>query len=220
MRVRRLEVEWDGGKATVDMRSESGSPLPIVGIVGGNGSGKTLLQTMALRLFRKAMYHNTCFLDWDKVSGYGEFEYGSAIATGVVKQGKIVQSLVFPDTVMKDRQVLGGLLMYNLKSVTRSMLSVTEDSGIGSDLVYTVLSDLYKGEIRNSVIWVDSFDMGLDDFSAREFLRVLIKKSLERDNQLIVSTARRELLSGIGEDSIRQLGAGTNVVERVLKSLR
>lgn len=221
MRVRRLEAEWDGGKATVDLRGESGSPLPIVGIVGGNGSGKSMLQKMALRLFRNAMYPDTSFADWDKVSGYGELEYGGAIATGVIKQGKIVQSLVFPDTVLKERQVLGGLLGYNSALCMRNFLNSSSDSGgLGVEMVRAVLTDLYKGEIRNSIIWVDSFDIGLDDSCAREFLKILVKKSLERDNQLIVSTARRELLSGIGEDAIRQLGNGTNVVEKILKTLR
>lgn len=222
MRVRRLEADWGSGKATVDLRGESGSPLPIVGIVGGNGSGKSMLQKMALRLFRNAMYPDTSFADWAAVSGYGELEYGGAIATGVVKQGKVVQSLVFPDTVLKERQVLGGLLGYNSALCMRSFISgVDLDSGgLGVEMARSVLTDLYKGDIRNSVIWVDSFDAGLDDSCAREFLRVLVKKTLERDNQLIVSTARRELLSGIGDDAIRQLGAGTNVIDKILKTLR
>jgi hypothetical protein len=221
MRVRRLEVDWGEGKATVDLRGESGSPLPIVGIVGGNGSGKSLLQEMALRLFRNSMNPDTSFGDWAIVSGYGELEYGSAIATGVVKQGKVVQGLVFPDTVLRERQVLGGLLGYNSTLCMRSFISggVLGLGGLGAEMVRAVLTDLYKGEIRNSVIWVDSFDVGLDDSCAREFLKVLVKKSLERDNQLIVSTARRELLSGIGEDAVRQLSCGTNIVEKLLKTL-
>lgn len=118
--------------------------------------------------------------------------------------------------------MLGGLLGYNSALCMRSFLSGSslDSGGPGVEMVRAVLTDLYKGEIRNSVIWVDSFDVGLDDSSAREFLKVLVKKSLERDNQLIVSTARRELLSGIGEDAVRQLSCGTNVVEKILKTLR
>lgn len=216
MRVRRLEAEWVDGKATVDFRGESGSPLPIVGIVGNNGSGKSLLQTLALRLFIHSISSSgRCFLDWDKVSGYVETEYGGTICTGVVKSGNIIQSMVYPKVTLKPSEVVNGFLFYSNDGLYNSNIDL-----VNGTLVYRVLSDLYKGVVSDSVIWVDSFDVGLDDIGVRDFLKVLIRKSLERNNQLIVSTARRELLSGIGEDSIRQLGSGTNVVERVLKELR
>ena len=208
MRIRRLEAEWGGGKVNVDLRGESGNPLPIVGIVGGNGSGKSLLQKVGLRLFVTALDSRRCFLDWDDVSGYMECEYGGAISSGVVKKGKIIQNMVFPQSTMSAGILDNGCLFYSSSSL------------LSGNHVGAVLADLYKGKVSNSVLWVDSFDFGLDDSSAREFLKVLVKKSLERDNQLIVSTARRELLSGIGEDAVRQLSSGTNVVEKLLKTLR
>lgn len=208
MRIRRLEAEWVDGKAMVDLRGESGSPLSVVGIVGGNGSGKSLLQKVGLRLFVTALDSRRCFLDWDDVSGYMECEYGGAISSGVVKKGKIIQNMVFPQSTMNVGVVDNGCLFYSSSSL------------LSGNHVGAVLADLYKGKVSNSVLWVDSFDFGLDDSSAREFLKVLIKKSLERDNQLIVSTVRRELLSGIGDDGVRVLTGGTNVVEAVLKGLR
>jgi ABC-type dipeptide/oligopeptide/nickel transport system ATPase component len=208
MRIRRLEVDWVCGKSVVDFRSESGSPLPIIGIVGNNGSGKSLLQSMALRLYSSSLGTNRIFLDWDEVSGYCEYEYNGSICTGMVKSGKIIQSIVHPNTVMGDRKVSDGCLFFDTSGI------------LDGNLIVPVCSDLYRGEIRNSVIWVDSFDVGLDDNNAQEFLKVMVKKSLERNNQLIVSTVRRHLLSGIGEDAIRQLGNGTNLVTGALKNLK
>lgn len=213
MRIRRIEAEWPKGKVSIDLRGESGNPLSIIGIVGGNGSGKSLLKKMVIRLFRNAMYPNTCFLDWDEISGYAEFEYGGAIATGVVKRGKIVQSLVFPDTVLKDRQILGGLLSYEIS------LNNFTNAGFEA-LSRNVLSDLYTGDIKNSVIWVDSFDIGLDSDNRKEFLRLLIRKSLEKNNQLIVSTAHKEALSEIDEQGIRNIGSGENIIHNILNDFK
>jgi hypothetical protein len=221
MRIRKVEVDWGNGKAALDCRHENNRCLPVIGLLGPTASGRTMLMKSVIRLFRNAMYDGTSFHDWKQVSCSVEFDLGSAISTGVIRSGEVVQKLVYPEMKFEQYKLTGGILVYG--SEQRCHFAVKDESPrcFGESLIYTVLNDLYMGKVSNSVIWVDDFALGLDDDMAREYLRVLIRKSMEGDNQLIVSTDREVLLQGVGAEGIRVLGSsGTNVVERVLKSLK
>lgn len=223
MRVRRVMAEWQNGKAELDFRNDGGIPLPIIGISGPNGAGKSLLQLLALRCFKNSMSPNTVFLDWDDVSGSVEFEYGGAIATAMVHKGKIIQNLVFPHMTVDSMRMQGGVLGYSRHRFTWEFArwGDTKDIGLGEKGISSILHDLYKGDIRNSIIWVDDFDIGLDTVNASKFLQHLIKKSLEKSNQLIVSTMSVSALGGMGEDSKRVLSDSrrVDIVDKALKGL-
>lgn len=214
MRIRKVEVTWPSGSANLDFRKKGGHPFPVVGIYGANGSGKSIAAEVVIKLFRSSVSQYNTFLDYDTVSGSVEFDLGSSIGTGVMRDGIIVQSLVYSGMKVEGKKITGGFLMYN----NNSRFCMKQSSVIeccGERVVNPVLSDLYNGDIRDSVIWVDSFDIGLDISCAREFLQLLIRKSLERDNQLIVSSCNRDSLLSLGENSL-SLGGGKNVVQSFL----
>lgn len=223
MRIRRVQVEWAAGKANLDLRNEAGFPLSLSCIIGSNGSGKSLLQLLALRCFKNSMSPNTVFLDWDDVSGSVEFEYGGAIATAMVHKGKIIQNLVFPNMTVDSMRMQGGFLGYTRHRFSWELARWGEsnDMGLGEKGITSVLHDLYKGDIRNSVIWVDDFAMGLDKENSSRFLQTLIKKSLEKGNQLIVSTTGNTGAgdSGISVECTRLLADKVDIVSTVLKKL-
>lgn len=219
MRLRKIEIDWGKGVVALDCRGEGGHiPLPVVGILGPTGSGRTMMMKLVNRLFRNSIREEASFADWKGVNGSVEFDLGSVIATGVVRDGTIVQRLTFPEMSMSEGKLMGGILSYGSE---RGAFPVFDaPMTFGERCMRGVLHDLYKGEVKNSVIWVDDFALGLDDSLARDFLQTLIKKSLERDNQLIVVSDREVLLQGIGWDNIRALRErDTNLVERVIKSL-
>jgi len=219
MRLRKLEIDWGKGLVELDLRGEGGHSLPVVGVLGPTGSGKTLLMRAAMRLFRNSIREDAHFPDWKGISASVEFDLGSGISTGVIKDGFVVQRLTFPEMSMSEGKLMGGILSYQSE---RGAFPVFDTPMTFAErCMRGVLHDLYKGEIRNSVIWVDDFALGLDDSLSREFLQILIKKSLERDNQLIVSADREALLQGVGSDNIRVLkGHGTNFIENLIKSFK
>lgn len=67
MRVRKVEVDWGTGKASLDCRNESGRPLPIVGLHGPNASGKTMLMRAVTRSISASVGRDMAFLDWNKI---------------------------------------------------------------------------------------------------------------------------------------------------------
>lgn len=220
MRVRKVEVDWGTGRASLDCRNESGRPLPIVGLHGPNASGKTMLMRAVTRSISASVGRDMAFLDWNKIKATVELDLGSTIATCVIDAGNVKQRLVGVDMKVSYPNLTDGAMFYEYgMRAYIAHINVTELS-FAESVMKPILEDLYKGKIRNSVIWVDDFSRGLDDSVARDFLQVLTKKSMEGDNQLIVSTEREGLLVGMGPESWRPLrGSGTNLVSTVLKRL-
>lgn len=216
MRLRRIEVDWGKGNVIFDLRGEEARPLPVVGLFGSSGSGKTILMKAARWIFRNGANENSNFPALEGVNSLVEFDLGSGIATGVIRNGTIVQKLVYPEMTMSEGKISGGMLFYGSE---RANFFVFQAPLASSEIcVRNILHDLYKGTIENSVIWIDDFSLGLDDDLSKEFLQILIKKSLERNNQLIVSTNREEFLQGVGSENIRTLAKlDTNLLQRVIK---
>lgn len=218
MRLRKIEIDWGDGRVEFDLRGEGGHVRPVIGLLGPTGSGRTMLMRSVIRLFTNSVNVGIGFDDWAGVDASVEFDLGNVIGTGVIRNGVIVQRLVYSDVKMGEFKLYGGILSYGAERgafpVSGASLTFAERCMRG------VLHDLYKGEIKNSVIWVDDFALGLDDSLAREFLQTLIKKSLEKDNQLIVVADRELLLQGVGPDCIRTLRErSTNLIQRVIKTL-
>ena len=223
MRVRKVEVDWGNGKAILDCRNEGGRVLPIVGINGPNASGKTMLLKAVYRSISASVAsagRDMVFFDWDNVKATVELDLGSTIATCIIEAGKVKQRLVGVDIKVDYPNMTDGAMLYEYgMRAYIAHINVTKLS-FAESVMKPILSDLYKGKVRNSVIWVDDFSRGLDDSVAREFLQVLTKKSMEGDNQLIVSTERESLLVGMGPENLRSLrNSGTNLVSTVLKNL-
>jgi len=220
MRVRKVEVDWGTGKASLDCRNSSGRVMPVVGLHGPNASGKTLLLRAVCRSISASAGRDMVFLDWDNIKATVELDLGSTIATCIIDSGKVKQRLVGVDMKVDYPNLTDGAMFYEYgQRAYIAHINVTELS-FAESVMKPILSDLYKGKIRNSIIWVDDFSRGLDDSVARDFLQVLTKKSMEGDNQLIVSTERESLLAGMGPESWRPLrSSGTNLVSTVLNSL-
>ena len=67
MRIRKIEADWGSGRRAIDLRGAGGYSLPLVGIVGNNGSGKTLLMKSVVTIFRKSV-NNTISTAWEQLN--------------------------------------------------------------------------------------------------------------------------------------------------------
>lgn len=216
MRIRKIELNYQHGKKLADCRGSGGHPLPVVGLYGNNNSGKTLMMLSASAIFAKAVTGSSQKL-WEKVSSTIEFDLGGSISTGAIKNGVIIQNIVNPGIKHDKASYSNGLLVYDVNRVFNN-LAKGKDFAISS--ISWIIEDYMRVNIKNSVIWIDSFDLGLDCNTANDFLKFLIKKSLEKDNQLIVSTNRIESLSHMPSESRILIGdSRSSVIDQVMIGL-
>lgn len=210
MRIRRIEIENKEIKASVDFRAtDNKSVSNIVGIRGGYGSGKTLLQIFACETFRSTVgiyREGEEILSLRDCSGYVEFDFGSEISIGVLKSGKLVQKPIYSGLRVSEGICTGGMLFY-------------KNNGIVMDNIYRLMNDLHKGDIRDSVIWVDDFGMGLLEADSRKLLQLVYRKCLEKNNMAVLSSNDVGIFSGIRE-GIRDIGDSYDIIERVMKKIQ
>lgn len=221
MRLRRVMVRGDFGKIELDLRGSEGSVLDLCGVIGGNGAGKSLITGLVARAWLSgwAGYSEREISEhpYRGVDSEVEFDIGNGISTAVIKGGKVVQSLPKLGTVITEKLIDNGLLAYGSQIRLNVACTKLEAHSLAISLVLQPLRDFYKFEVRNSIVVLDDWDMGLDDFCAREFLQLLVRKSLERNNQLIVMGRRMDGVMSLGTLNIRNLPLSVNVVDEAMK---
>jgi predicted ATPase len=215
MRLRKASVRGSFGSATVHFRGTEGQVQDVTAIIGGNNSGKTSL-CRAIASLCCAKVGDRLRPGWDIQEAIVEFELGSELGVGVIQDGVVVQAPPMKFEHGLDN-LRNGLLYYD--SMGRSEQACGGKS-FGNGLISVILRDLYAGEVSQCVIIVDDMELGLDDSSAREFLAILIRKSLERDNQLIVLGKRDALFGGIDPGAWRRLSSpGITLIQEVIAGL-
>jgi ABC-type dipeptide/oligopeptide/nickel transport system ATPase component len=208
-----IEASNKDVRVRVDFRSDEGYIMPMAAIVGGNGSGKSLLQMMAMRLFSStAQKREQIRAFTEDVNGVCEFEVEGRIYSGVVRDGIIVQKPGEQQMQLRDDLLLNGCLFYDA-SMTLRNLRVGES--YAKQMMQMLLEDFYKQKIKDCVVFVDNFDLGLDSNNHRVFAQALIRKALERDNQLIVSCLSRERVNMFPQQSVIDIGDGGCYIERM-----
>jgi predicted ATPase len=219
MRLRRVTMRGLGMDVEMDFRGARGEYQQITGIIGGNGSGKTTLVESIGATLRRGSYLRK------EVERVVEFDIDGEIHSSVIREGAVVQGISkgffsWRGFTVEGRPVRDALLVYDSLVRVSHCARNYSTAPMAVGLVAQVLQDFYKWDIQNSVVVIDDLEMGLSDSSAREFLQALIRKVLEKDNQLIVTTRRESCLSLIPVESWRRLGEGTKVVEEAIKTLK
>jgi ABC-type dipeptide/oligopeptide/nickel transport system ATPase component len=219
VRLRKLEISTGEQRITIDTRNSGSVPLQALAIVGGNGVGKSLCMQVALRVFQSTAQDNhqpTLFTK--NIQATVEFEYQGGIHVGVIKDGVLIQKPSASGMLIEPRKLTDGCLFYDVKMRINALDS--NNTSIGMAFTTMLLQDFYYNQIKNSLVWIDDFDLGLDSENARVLLQVALRKCLERDNQLIVTTRNRELVELLGQDSIRVLSSGVRYVDRAMKNIK
>lgn len=206
MRIRKIEANFGHGKIIVDCRGDDSMPMSLIGIVGGNGSGKSLLHLVAMRLFSSTAQERDRIRVFDeKVDATCEFEIDNKIEIGVIRGGVIVQKPGDSRMRVQENRVINGCLFYDTVVLSRQLRTGESYSKL---MMKLILQDFYLREIKDCVVFIDNFDLGLDTVNHNLFLQTLIKKSLERDNQLIITCVDRERLRLLPEQSVVTLAGG------------
>lgn len=216
MRLRKAKLEHENIRIDLDFRNTSSIPMQAIAIVGGNMSGKTLLMHCALKLFQSTAQSGSQIRAFEKkIQATIEFEYEGGIHVGVIRDGIIIQKPMTTQMKIDKNKISDGCLFYDFRS--RLNASLTQCYGFGQATCYMALKDLYKNEIRNCLIWIDDFDVGLDDENAVTLFRAFMRKSYERDNQLIVSGHRAKIYDGLGENSVKFLVSPGDMMNKFIK---
>ena len=219
MRLRKLEISTGEQKITIDARNSGGVPLQALAIVGSNGVGKSLCMQVALRVFQTTAQSNTqATLFTKNIQATVEFEYQGGIHVGVIKDGILIQKPTPSKMTIEPQKTTDGCLFYDTKMRIHALDS--NNTSVGMAFTKILLNDFYCNQIKNCLVWIDDFDLGLDVTNAKELLQVALRKCLERDNQLIVTTRNREIVELLGQEGIRVLSSSHRYVDKVLKNIK
>jgi len=183
---------------SLDMRDDSGACSSLVGIHGGCGAGKSLLADLLSlgwassvqgRRLPFALNGDFCRLDFEE-SG----EILSIHIRGDQVDFSTKLSNLFDATLNRHM-----VLKYDSQRIQRLPLW-TRDSGsqpLGVKALWPIVSDLHQREIKNSIIVVDDFDLGLDRIAQAEVFRYLRRHHRSKGNQVIL-LLREKLLKADG----------------------
>lgn len=197
----------------LEFKEDNGSILNNVCVFGKNGSGKTYMMGCIARAWSACVLSKASTeLPYVAKMLRIDFEVKNEIVSLHIRNGIVEKS----STLVKNAEVFvgdeakvrHGIVYYasNRGAVTRS--TVREGMGIAESvaLTFPVIYDLHMRDVTDSVVMVDDWDMGLDVESARNFYSHLVKHTLSKGNQLILSSVNfpAKYVSGVRELSGRQ----------------
>ena len=210
LRIRKISCTNEYHSLDVNATGEDGTIASTLALIGGNRSGKSTLMEFATVAFRSlGGVRSDDEIEWNRqvlhpsTNGFCEFESGRGIYSVSVKGGKIVRH----DSVHTVRSGAGTVedcfLAYDT-SMCREFLD-RKNRNINEIYARLVLKDLYIGRVRNSIIWIDDIDLGLDAMNGREFVRLVLRKVAEGDNQVFMSSLSKECFGGLRREDQRIL---------------
>jgi hypothetical protein len=108
------------------------------------------------------------------------------------------------------------ILKYDHQRAGNLPLWTREKGGqpFGVNVVWPILSDLHKKDVRNSVVLVDDFDMGLDRTSQLALFKHLRRHYGSKNNQLILMMKEK---IGKADGVWLELEGGINVIEESMQ---
>lgn len=195
MRLRgfRIRGSKDIKDHDLEFKDSDGSPLNVIHVFGKNGSGKSYIAGAIARAWSNSVLSGgNAELPYVADMIRMDFEVGSEIIALHIRRGALEKSSTLAkvaDISVGDKPfVKNGIVYYSAGrgGVTRSTV---RSGSLLSDSVANVFPPLYDftmREIRDSVIIVDDWDMGLDAESAEGFYGKLVRNALSKNNQLIL----------------------------------
>lgn len=184
----------------------SGTCATAVALIGGNGTGKTRLSQFVRACYTAIVRDETCskrpVFDADAV-GFVEFEGAKGVTSVRIEAGRATVTGERCEATIDAGTVNGGMLLYDTQMLRMHMPA--DATNIVAIRNRFVLKDLYVGRVRNSVIWIDDFDLGLDALNAGDFWRCVWRRSREFDNQLVCLALRSEAFVGLSSLALHVL---------------
>lgn len=179
------------GDLSVEFRSTDGKVDEACWLVGGCGSGKTMLTDMVAWAWGCALKNHGFSHLIKECRVRVDFEVGGEIA--VCDSGEYGRFGASP--LLGGKIDLKGMknlvLKYGRERLNQGAIR-SDDGCTGVEAVYPLLDDISKGVVTDSVILVDDFDLGLDITDQKLFWSYLWKHHRSMGNQLI-ATGRRSM---------------------------
>jgi hypothetical protein len=222
MRIRKFDINFEGTAQRIDMRSRGGFALQTVLLEGANGVGKTLSMQMALRLFQATAQPDSKTSTSQRyfsatAHGTFEFEYSNAIHVGAIKDGYVHQKPSVTSMIYANNRLVDGCLFYSLPM--RLDMMTKQSCSISESTINMLVHDVIQGDIRNCVVWVDDFDVGMSKSNSRELLRSLMRAASSKDLQIILSCVDASLYDSVGEQSIKRLSGDVDYMQKAMKQV-
>ncbi len=182
-------------------------------LVGGCGSGKTLVTDIAAMAWGSAALNRELPYAVRDCRVRVDFEINGEIAVCQSEGDRFGVSPLLRGKI--DKEAGKHMLMrYGQERLNSNVFFGVPGESAGVGACYPILADLSNGNVSDSVILIDDFDLALDSQDQKVLWSHLWKHHRSQGNQLIV-TARRSL--GLCREI--QLWTRQNPVELALKSL-
>jgi hypothetical protein len=184
MKIRSVYLKGhkDLGDVNIEIRGEDGSTPRSFLVVGGNKSGKSLVNSM-IRECWACSIEDRRGRGIEGVSGYVSYEYDGEIFVVRVSNGKVEGNKGLRRISNIEKRT-GCVLDYGKRLLWKG--------GSGTDWgtdwgIRTMLQDLMrKDAARESVALIDDFDIGLDSISREKLYQLLFQYNSNLNNQLIL----------------------------------
>jgi len=175
------------GDMSLDFRSVGGVVSSLVGLVGGNGSGKSLVSDMISygwggsvlnKRLPVALNADFCRLDFED-SG----EILSIHIRGDQVDASTKLAVLFDNSLNRNM-----VLKYDSQRVSNLPLwtKMAGNQSLGVRAIWPIISDLHEKNVSDSIIVIDDFDIGLDRVSQYGLFKHLRNHYRSKRNQLIL----------------------------------
>jgi hypothetical protein len=205
---------------SLDFRRESGGVHQCSLIHGLNGSGKSYLldsvsQCWGACVLEKRHSDMPFISDMFRV----DFDIGTRIVSLHMRRGNLDKSRTLSEVCeqnFKTNSFRNCVIYYDRN---RSGLAYTyggiKNPSTSTTSVYATLYDMHHRDVRDSVILIDDWDMGLDKESAYSYYREITKNAGSKGNQVIL-TSSREPDNHIDKDTVIRLTGRQDPIKKAL----
>lgn len=211
---------------SLEFRGDDSSSLNIVYLFGRNGSGKSYIMGSIARSWSGSVLSGGS-LDLPYIADMLRIDYelGSEICGVHIRGGRLEKSSSLAKhsdiSVGDSPHVKNGIVYYSCDRLGVTRSTVRGGTQLSDSVCFTfpVLYDLHMRDIRDSIIMIDDWDRGLDSESSRNFYTHLVRHTLSKGNQLILSSSTFPS-DYIPSGSIIRLSLRTDPIQRSMSLMR
>jgi len=180
----------------LEFRDASAGILDVVMLFGGNGSGKSfILGSIARAWSSSILTGGSVELPYVSDLLRIDYELSNEIIGVHIRRGRLDKSSALAkgaEVIVGDKpRVKNGIVYYSSNRGIISRSTIRGGFGLCDSIcnIFPIIYDLHMRDVRDSIIMVDDWDMGLDEDARKGFYNHLVRHSSGRNNQVILSSS-------------------------------